>query len=114
MKWAIVEQFQEYLLWKQFVVKTNNNLLTYIMTTPNLDATRHHWVESLIGFTFGIEYQEGQDNAAADALSWVTLRLDAETVKSILDGVTMGWTGRADVHNPVVPETDEEIHKYVC
>ena len=39
MKWTSAEQFQEYLLWKPFVVKTDNNPLTYIMTTPNLDAT---------------------------------------------------------------------------
>ena len=38
-KWVIMEQFQGYLLWKTFVVKTNNNPLTYIMTTPNLDTT---------------------------------------------------------------------------
>ena len=36
-----------------------------------------------------------------------------ETVKFILDGVTMGSTGRADAHNPVVEENDEEIHKQV-
>ena len=83
------------------------------MITPNLDATRHCWVVSLTGFNFGIKYQKGQDNAAADALSQVTLRLDVETVKSILDGVTLGLTGRAEVHDPVVAETGEEIHKCV-
>ena len=36
LKWAIAEQFQEYLLWKLSFVKTDNNPLTYIMTTPNL------------------------------------------------------------------------------
>ena len=46
-----------------------------------------------------------------DALSQVTLKLDAETVKSILDGVTMGMTERADAHDPAVAEADEEIHK---
>ena len=35
LKWEITEQFQEYLFWKPLAVKTNNNLLTYIMTTPN-------------------------------------------------------------------------------
>ena len=64
LKWAITKQFQEYLLWKPFVVKTNNQL-TYIMTTPNLDATQHCLVELLARFTFIIEYQKGQDNAAA-------------------------------------------------
>ena len=39
LMWVIAKQFQEYLLWKPFIVQTDNNLLTYIMTTPNLDAT---------------------------------------------------------------------------
>ena len=34
-------------------------------------------------------------------------------MKSILDGVTLGLTGRVDVHEPVVAETDEDIHKQV-
>ena len=113
LKWAITEQFQEYLLWKPFVVKTNNNLLMYIMTTPNLDTTLNCWVESLIRLTFSIEYQKGQDNVVTDALSQVTLRLDVETMKSILDGVILKSTGRADAHDPVVAETDNEIHKQV-
>ena len=108
LKWVITEQFQEYLLWKLFIVKTKNNPLTYIMITPNLDATQHCWVESLAGFTFSIEYQKGGDTAAADALSQVTSRLDMENVKSILDGVTMGSTGRADAHDPVVVETGKK------
>ena len=35
-----------------------------------------------------------------------------ETVKSFLEGGTVGLT-RADAHNPVVVETDKEIHKQV-
>ena len=113
LKWPIAKQFQEYLLWKSFVFKTNNNMLTYIMTTPNLDVTQHHWVESLTRFTFSIEYQKGRDNAATDALSCVTSKLDAVTVKSILDGVIIGMTERADAYHPVVADTDEEVHKQV-
>ena len=52
--WPNTEQFQEYLLWKPFIVKTDNSPLTYIMTTPNLDAIQHCWVESLKGITFSI------------------------------------------------------------
>ena len=54
LKWAIVEQFQEYLLWKPFIVKTDNNLLTYIISTPSLDTTLHCWVESLAGFPLAL------------------------------------------------------------
>ena len=113
LKCVIVEQFQEYLLWKPFVTRTDNNLLTYIMTTPNLDATLHWWVESLARFTVSIEYQKGWNNAATDVLSWVTSKLDAGTMKPILDGVTMGMTERADAQDPVVAKADEEIHKPV-
>ena len=57
--------------------------------------------------------QKGWDKAATDALTQVTMRLDVETVKSILNGVTMGSTGRADAHDTVVAEAEEEIHKQV-
>ena len=39
--------------------------------------------------------------------------LDAETIKSILDGITVGSTGSADAYDPVVAETNKEIHKQV-
>ena len=41
LKWAIMEHFKEYLLYQPFLVKTDNNPLMYIMTTPNVDATGH-------------------------------------------------------------------------
>ena len=47
LKWAIREPF---------CVKTDNNPLTYVMSTPNLDAVGHRWVASLAGFNFTIEY----------------------------------------------------------
>ena len=50
---------------------------------------------------------------AADAMSQVTSKLDAEIMKSILDGVTMGITKRVDAQDPVMAEADEEIHKPV-
>ena len=93
------------------VVKTDNSPLTYILTTPNLDATHHHWVKSLAGLTFSIEYQKGRDNT--DVLSQIQLKLIAEAVKSILDGVTIGTTERADPDDPMVAEADERIHKQV-
>ena len=34
-------------------------------------------------------------------------------MKSILDEVTVRMTERADAHDPVVTEADEEIHKHV-
>ena len=75
LKWAIMEQFQEYLMYKPFTMRTDNNPLTYIMTTPNLDAMGHRWVNTLAGFYFKIEYLKGTNNKVADILSHVETRL---------------------------------------
>ena len=96
LKWAIMEHFKEYLLYWPFLVRRDNSLLTYIMTTPNLDATGHQWVGALARFNFQLEYQKGQDNIVADVLSWITTCLGPEAVQSILDGVTLGMAHRAE------------------
>ena len=58
--WAISEHFKEYLLYQPFLLRTDNNHLTYIMTTPNLDATGHQRVAALAKFNFWLlEYQKG-------------------------------------------------------
>ena len=59
LKLAIMEHFKEYLLYQPFLVRTDNNPLTYIMSTPNLDATGHHWVSALAKYNFWLEYQKG-------------------------------------------------------
>ena len=41
LKWAIMDHFKEYLIYQPFVVWTDNNPLTYLFTTPNLNACRH-------------------------------------------------------------------------
>ena len=41
LKWSVTEHFKEYLAYAPFMVHTDNNPLTYILTTPNLDATGH-------------------------------------------------------------------------
>ena len=69
LKWAVVDQFREYLQYQPFHVKTDNNPLTYVMTSPNLDATGHHWVAVLAGYNMMIEYIKGSNNKVADCLS---------------------------------------------
>ena len=59
LKWGVTEHFKEYLPYQPFLVRTDNNPLTYIMTTPNLDTTGHQWVGTLVRFNFQLEYQKG-------------------------------------------------------
>ena len=113
LKWAITEHFKEYLLYQPFLVRTDNNPLTYIMSTPNLDATGHCWVSALAKYNFWLEYQKGRDNAAADALSRVTTHLEPETVQAILDGAAIGALQRAERENPAIVKNIQQLEQEV-
>ena len=41
LKWAITDHFKEYIIYQPFVMCTDNNPLTYLFTTPNLNACGH-------------------------------------------------------------------------
>ena len=102
LKWADMEHFKEYLPYQPFLVKTNNNPLTYIMMTPNLNATGHRWVGAHVRFNFQLEYKKGHDNTVADVLSQVTTHLDPDTVRLILSGVTLGAAHWEEIHDPTL------------
>ena len=67
----MTDQFKEYLQYQPLLVRTDNNPLTYIVMTPNLNAVGHRWVAAMAGYNFEIEYMQGSDNKVADALSRV-------------------------------------------
>ena len=69
LKWAMTDQFKEYLQYQPFLIRTDNNPLTYVMMMPNLDAIRHRWVAAMTGYNFQIEYMHGLDNKVTDTLS---------------------------------------------
>ena len=96
LKWAVTEQFREYLQYRPFTVLTDNNPLTYVLTTPNLDALGHRWVAALAGYNMTIRYLKGSDNKVADALSWIETRLDPDTVTELLNHTKAGAPARAE------------------
>ena len=67
LKWSIIERFHEYLYGGHFKVYTDNNPLTYILTTAKLDATGQRWVANLANYNFKIFYKSGNLNVEADA-----------------------------------------------
>ena len=90
LKWSVTEHFKEYLTYAPFVVRMDNNLLTYVLKTPHLDTTGHRWVGTLASFEFALEYQKGVNNEAADALSQVPICHNCETVWSLMEGAIVG------------------------
>ena len=106
-----MEHFKEYLPYLPFLVKTNNDPLTYIMTTLNLDATGYWWVGALKRFNFQLEYQKGCDNIIADVLSWITTPPWPRHGEVCPRWSNLGATHRVESHDPAVVESDHGMKK---
>ena len=92
LKWVVTEQFHEYMSpygknRNEFVVCTDNNLLTYIFSSTNLDAVGQCWVAHLASYNFSLEYQKGKENMVADFLSRMNECLPEEEVQEYLNKI---------------------------
>ena len=113
LKWAVTEQFLEYLSpygknRNEFVVHMDNNPLTYIFSSAHLNAAGHRWVANLADYNFSLEYQRGKDNTFADFLSHMEDRLQEaevneqiakipqEGVQAVLDNACTPITERGE------------------
>lgn len=78
LKWAITDKFRDYLYYAPtFTVYSDNNPLTYILSTAKLNATTSRWVAELADFHFTIKYKPGRENGDADALSRMPLDVES-------------------------------------
>ena len=107
LKWAVTEQFHEYLSpygknRNEFVVCTDNNPLTYIFSSANLDAAGQRWVARLASYNFSLEYQKGKDNKVADFLSRMNECLPEEEVQEYLNQIPYPGV-KAVLDNAIVP-----------
>ena len=85
LKWAVSEKFHDYLYGTKFEAITDNNPLTYILTTAKLDATGQQWIAALSNYNFDIKYRSGKKNADADGLS--RIREEGVEHENIIPGV---------------------------
>ena len=113
LKWAITEQFREYLQYRPFTVLMDNNPLTYVLMTPNLNALGHRWVAALTGYNMTIKYLKGSDNKVADALSQIETRLDPDTITELLNHMKAGAPARAETNEIQIIEEEERADQEV-
>ena len=81
LKWAVTDKFHDYLYGAQFEVVTDNNRITYVLSTAKLDATGHRWIAALANYNFAITYRSGRLNQDADGLS---LQFEGSDPKQII------------------------------
>ena len=72
-----------------FDVYTDNNPLTYVLSTAKLDAMGHRWITGLANYNFHIHYKSGKSNAEADVLSRINWEkcdktIQANSIKAIV------------------------------
>ena len=107
LKWVVTEQFHEYLLpygknRNEFVVHTDNNPLTYIFSSANLDAAGQRWVAHLTSYNFSLEYQKGKDNTLTNFLSQMNECLPEEEVQEYLNKIPYPGV-KAVLDNAITP-----------
>lgn len=69
LKWGVCDKFSHWLKGHKFIIWTDNNPLTYILTKSKLNTYKQHWVSKLAPYSFEIKYVPGKLNVVADALS---------------------------------------------
>ncbi|KAI3364945.1 hypothetical protein L3Q82_000943 [Scortum barcoo] len=70
--------FKDYLFYApHFTIFTDNNPLTYVLSTAKLNAVGYRWVGQLADFHFDIKCRPGKVNIDANVLSRCPLDIDA-------------------------------------
>ena len=114
LKWAITDRFHKYLYGGTFDVYTDNNPLTYILTSAKLDVVGQRWVASLGPYNFSLHYNPGCQNTVADSLSripWENVtfynEIDYNVVKAIVHKGEVNSNGNIE---PELIFDDEKIY----
>ena len=108
LKWAICNKFRDYLYYAPtFTVYTDNNPLTYVLSTAKLNAVGHRWVGELADFNFTIKYRPGKANVDADTLSRYPVKLQDDLLEyseiMLPEVVSAIWQGNKAERDEDVP-----------
>ena len=126
LKWAICEKFRDYLYGgMQFIAYTDNNPLTYVLSSAKLDACSQRWIADLATFNFSIVYTPGSQNLDADALSRIPSQdkctIQTEAIKAICNATQVPYIHCLSMsaetldnmpHLPDYTEVDIRRHQY--
>lgn len=67
-----VQKWSSYLMHKHFIIKTDQKSLKFLLDQAITTPFQHMWIAKLLGYNYEIQYKQGKENVAADALSRAT------------------------------------------
>jgi len=114
LKWAVTDKLHDYLYGNTFEVFTDNNPLTYVLSSAKLDATGHRWLASLSSYDFKLTYRSGKANGDADGLSRRPQQSETvfpNVVKAICQSYTVDRSSCPYIETLVLSE-DAQTHPY--
>ncbi|CAL9221332.1 unnamed protein product [Arabidopsis halleri] len=80
-----VQKWRHYLLSSHFIIKTDQRSLKYLLEQRLNTPIQQQWLPKLLEFDYEIQYKQGKDNIAADALSRVEGAEVLHMAMSVLD-----------------------------
>ena len=76
---------------------TDNNPLSYVLSSAKLDATGQRWIAALQGpYNFKIHYKPGRLNQVADSLSRIDREEKVETITEVEVQAILDSGGRGE------------------
>ncbi|XP_048258582.1 uncharacterized protein LOC124117558 [Haliotis rufescens] len=123
LKWAVTEKFHDYLYGHDFTVLTDNNPMTWVLTSAKLGATGHRWLAALSAYNFTISYRPWKNNADAHVLSRLQTPEDQSNMRQIsshsINAIcnmtsTLSLVESVSVSSAIIQEQEVEISDEKC
>jgi hypothetical protein len=106
---AAVKKWRPYLLGHPFKIRTDHQILKFLLDQKIGTPMQQRWVSKLLGYDFLVEYKWGQENKAADALS----RRDEEEISlAVISYPTFDWLQKVKSSYLTDPEMNELLQKF--
>jgi hypothetical protein len=115
---SAVQKWRHYLLGHKFKVKTDQQALKHLLQQRMGTPTQQRWVSKLLGFDFEVEYKQGKENKAADALSRIhstnqqAVMQEDETHSHAISTSNPTWIEELKKAYPEDPSIQELLQQY--
>lgn len=106
-----VQKWRHYLLHGHFIIRTDQRSLKYLLEQRLNTPIQQQWLPKLLEFDYEIQYRQGKDNLAADALSRVEGSEVLSMALSVLECDLMKEIQRCYTEDELLLEIIEALKK---